>query len=118
MKMMSITRNGVGRRRFLTNTSAWGAAALLGLPRTAASEPPPETRRIRLVHDPAICLAPQYLAEDLLRLEGFSEIEYVKDENVWGLRQIAEDRADVTMWDAAWVSKLTHRCRRAPGGVT
>jgi len=35
-----------------------------------------------------------------LRLEGFSEIEYVKDESVWGLRQVAEDKADVTMWDA------------------
>jgi NitT/TauT family transport system substrate-binding protein len=39
----------------------------------------------------------------LLRLEGFSEVEYVKDENVWGLRQVAEDRADVTMWDAPGV---------------
>ena len=26
---------------------------------------------------PAICLAPQYLAEELLRLEGFSQVEYV-----------------------------------------
>jgi len=25
---------------------------------------------------PAICLAPQYLAEEFLRLEGFSEVEY------------------------------------------
>jgi NitT/TauT family transport system substrate-binding protein len=30
------------------------------------------------VHVPAICLAPQYLAEELLRLEGFSEVEYVE----------------------------------------
>ena len=64
---------------FLANTSALGAGSLLGLPRTAASEPPLETRRIRLVHAPAICLAPQYLAEDLLRLEGFSDVEYVQD---------------------------------------
>jgi NitT/TauT family transport system substrate-binding protein len=56
-----------------------GAAGLLGLrPESAAAEPPPETTRIRLTQDPAICLAPQYLAEELLRLEGFSEIEYVK----------------------------------------
>ena len=95
-----VSHVGLSRRQFLAKTSAVGAASLLGLPRTALSEPPPETRRIRLVHDPAICLAPQYLAEDLLRLEGFSEVEYVKDENVWGLREVAEDRADVTMWDA------------------
>ena len=88
------------RRSFLAKASAMGAASLLGLPRTAMSEPPPETRRIRLVHDPAICLAPQYLAEDLLRLEGFSEVEYVKDDNVRGLQEVAEDRADITMWDA------------------
>jgi NitT/TauT family transport system substrate-binding protein len=87
--MMSITRNGFGRRRFLANTSALGAASLLGLPRTAASEPPLETRRIRLVHDPAICLAPQYLAEDLLRLEGFSEVEYRL-----AVSQRAEERAE------------------------
>ena len=30
------------------------------------------------LHLPAICMAPQYLAEDMLRLEGFSQIEYVE----------------------------------------
>jgi len=33
--------------------------------------------KIRLVHSPAICFAPQYLAEELLRLEGFTEVQYV-----------------------------------------
>src|SRR5437899_7795960 len=69
--------DGFSRRRFLANTSAFGVASLLAVPRPAAAEPPPETTRIRLTQDPAICLAPQYLAEELLRLEGFSEIEYV-----------------------------------------
>ena len=68
------------RRKFLASTSALSAASLLGLSYPAAAEPPPETKRIRLLHAPAICLAPQYLAEDLLRLEGFSEVEYVEDE--------------------------------------
>lgn len=66
------------RRRFLASASSLGAASLLGSNRQAAAEPPPETTRIRLTQDPAICLAPQYLAEELLRLEGFSEIEYAK----------------------------------------
>ena len=70
--------DGLSRRRFLASTSSLGAAVLLGLSRHAVAEPPPETTRIRLTQDPAICLAPQYLAEELLRLEGFSEIEYVK----------------------------------------
>lgn len=69
---------GLSRRRFLTNTSVLGVASLLGLRRASAAEPPPETSRIRLVHLPAICTAPQYIAEELLRLEGFSEIEYVE----------------------------------------
>jgi NitT/TauT family transport system substrate-binding protein len=48
------------------------------LSQTVAAEPSPEIRKIRLVKIPAICLAPQYLAEELLRLEGFSEVEYVE----------------------------------------
>ena len=66
----SISR--LRRRTFLANASALSAAALLGIPRSVAAEPPPEVRKIRLVHTPAICLSPQYLAEELLRLEGFS----------------------------------------------
>jgi NitT/TauT family transport system substrate-binding protein len=54
-----------------------GAAALFGASRSARAEAPPETTRIRIVYDGSICLAPQWLAEDLLRLEGFSEVEYV-----------------------------------------
>jgi NitT/TauT family transport system substrate-binding protein len=100
MKTMSDeSSDGFSRRRFLANTSALGAASFLGLPRTAAAEPPPETRRIRLLHAPAICFAPQYLAEDLLRLEGFSEVEYVTDENGSSLEELAGDKADVSMWD-------------------
>ena len=68
------------RRRFLARVSAVGAAALLGLPRLGrgVAEPPPETRRIRLVQLPAICVATQYVAEELLRLGGFTDIEYVE----------------------------------------
>src|SRR5262249_42241212 len=97
---------GFSRRQFLAKTTALGALPLLGIPRIALSEPAPETRRIRLVHDPAICLAPQYLAEEFLRLEGFSEVQYVEDKNVWGLREVAEDRADITMWDAPGVVSM------------
>jgi NitT/TauT family transport system substrate-binding protein len=42
-----------------------------------ADEGPPETTRLRLPHDPAVCLAPLYIAGDLLRAEGFTEIRYV-----------------------------------------
>ena len=67
------------RRRDFLRVSSAGASVLLGL-RTdrAGAEPPPETTRIRLVRSPSICISPLYLAEELLRLEGFREIEYVR----------------------------------------
>jgi len=65
------------RRSFLSTV---GALTLPGVATVLhAAEPPPETTKIRLTHTPAICFAPQYLAEELLRLEGFSEVEYVPD---------------------------------------
>jgi NitT/TauT family transport system substrate-binding protein len=47
----------------------------------------------------AICLAPQYLAEDLLRLEGFTQVEYVPHAaNESDPHQVvAAGRADLTM---------------------
>jgi NitT/TauT family transport system substrate-binding protein len=59
-----------------------GTAGLLGMhPRPVAAEPPPETTRIRLARVPAICVAPEYVAEELLYGEGFTEVQYVKKEN-------------------------------------
>ena len=67
------------RRDFLRGLSVAGATGLLGI-RTpvAAAEPPLETRRIRIAQVPAICLAAQYVAEELLLGEGFTELQYVK----------------------------------------
>ena len=89
--------NGFNRREFLAGTSMLGAAALLGLPRTAAAEPSPETTKIRLVHSESICLAPQYLAEALLRFEGFTEVEYVKHLGGRSSSVLASGQADFTM---------------------
>ena len=85
------------RREFLASTSMLGAATVLGLPRIAAAEPPPETTKIRLVHTESICLAPQYLAEELLRLEGFAEVEYVRHRGGQASSVLAAGQADVTM---------------------
>ena len=68
----------VTRREFLNSTTVALAASVLGHTRTSiAAESAPETRRIRLSKVPSACVAPQYLAEDLLRAEGFNQIEYV-----------------------------------------
>ncbi len=71
---------GWNRREFLGGVTLGGTAGLLGLGSgRAAAEPPPETTRIRLVHrTDALCNSPQYVAEGLLRAEGFTEVEYIK----------------------------------------
>ena len=91
------------RREFVRGLSAAaGSAVLLGYDMgRVAAEPPPETRKVRLVHAPSICLAPQYLAEKFLRMEGFTEVEYVRDWTTWPAREVNEHRADFSQ-DAAW----------------
>ena len=65
------------RRSFIAKASALGAASVLGLPRPAVAEPPPETTTIRIVNAAGfICVAPQFVAQELLRLEGFTDIRY------------------------------------------
>jgi NitT/TauT family transport system substrate-binding protein len=79
------------RRDFVSGLTLVGTAGLLGSrPQTAAAEPPPETTRIRLVQTPSMCQAPQHVAEELLRGEGFSEVVYVKKP---GPQDIAESIA-------------------------
>ena len=65
------------RRRFLTTLAAAGAASFTHARRTLAAEPPLETTTLRLAKTPDICGAPQYLAEQLLRAEGFADILYI-----------------------------------------
>ena len=107
--------NGFSRRGFLADAPpALGVAAFLGLPRTAAADPPPETQRIRLLHVPAICTVPQYLAEEMLHLEGFSDVEYVKIEDNDNMRYVMARQVDVTTQDApSLVASLSADSRRA-----
>jgi len=69
----------IHRRQFLSGVATAGTGMLLGLPtRSSGAEPPPETTRLRLAKVGAICVAPEYVAEELLRAEGFTDIEYVE----------------------------------------
>jgi NitT/TauT family transport system substrate-binding protein len=92
---------GFDRRSFLAATSALGAASLLGVPRAAGAEPPPEVTKVRLAPAPVICTAPMRLAEELLRLEGFTEVEYINSKTEVGPDLVAAGRADFTQWDVA-----------------
>jgi len=66
------------RRHFLAALRAASAAGVLGVRPALADDGPPETTTIRLRRDPGICVAPLYVAEDLLRAEGFTDIRYVR----------------------------------------
>src|SRR3989442_656144 len=69
----------ITRRPLLSGLALAGGGGLLGLTSgPAAAEPPPETTRVRLVQIAGICVAPQYVAEELLRAEGFVDVQYVQ----------------------------------------
>jgi len=54
-----------------------GAAGFVRIPRAPAAEGALETTSVRLPKIPSICVAPQDIAEDLLRAEGITDIRYV-----------------------------------------
>jgi len=101
------------RRRLLTDLVFIGAAGLGGVGLTGlsysgqsrASERPPEITTIRLAKSPIACLAPQYVAAELLRIEGFTDVQYVGLEGDIGKRGIPEmigrDHIDFSMTFAA-----------------
>jgi NitT/TauT family transport system substrate-binding protein len=94
------------RREFVKGLSTLvGSAGLLAYDmRPAAAEPPPETSKIRLVHAPTICLAPQYVAQELLRAEGFTDVEYTTPEGTATIAdEMAEGRIDIGQKTAAYV---------------
>jgi len=55
------------RRQFLTAVSLAGAGSLVGVQRVHAAERALETSSVRILKNPGICIAPQYVAEELLR---------------------------------------------------
>ena len=65
------------RRRFLTTLSMASAAGFLRARPALAAEGTLETTAVRLAKNQGICIAPQYVAEELLRAEGFTDIRYV-----------------------------------------
>ena len=50
-----------------------------------------------MVHAPAICLAPQYLAEEQLHLEGFQEVKYVELQTSDTSQEVEAGLADLSM---------------------
>ena len=82
------------RRRFLTTASMAGAAGLVRSPRGLAAEGALETTSVRLSKVPVICLAPQFIAEALLRAEGFTDIRYVEPSRPGTNEPVARGKVD------------------------
>ena len=75
-----MTHMAQNRRRFLATLAATGAAGLIGPPNSKAQDGRLETTTIRIAKIAGICIAPQYVADELLRAEGFTDIRYVLTE--------------------------------------
>ena len=110
------------RRGFLGDLSLAGTAVILGLKsKSAAAEPPPETTRIRIHDAPITCFAPVYIAEELLKAEGFTEVQYIKTPlNEGPTKALAEGKIDITQNDMAGhlmeldIGRAGRRPRRHP----
>ena len=68
------------RRRFLAALAATGAASQIGSRNSSARDEQLETTSVRLAKITGTCIAPQYLAEELLRQEGFTDVRYILSE--------------------------------------
>ncbi|NJO37544.1 MAG: ABC transporter substrate-binding protein [Rhizobiales bacterium] len=66
------------RREFLGTLSAAGLAGFAGSGSALASEAPPEVSTVRLSKVSGVCIAPQYVADELLRTEGFTDVRYIE----------------------------------------
>jgi NitT/TauT family transport system substrate-binding protein len=90
----------IRRRTFLKSAMAAGTGALFTTSAARAAEAPPETTRVRLFKFPGICLAPAYIAEELLRAEGFTDVQYLEfPEGARGIYdRLGSGAIDFTQW--------------------
>jgi NitT/TauT family transport system substrate-binding protein len=87
------------RRDFLASASLI-AASVLGFRTSLADEAPPEVTTLRLSTYPNICLAPGFIADELLRAEGFTDIRRTPNTP---LDAVARGEVDFEFDTAAWV---------------
>ncbi len=126
---MKPMRTYASRRQFLRGAAGFGASAVTGFGLSAGilpllnacgggdgsaapkiplptfppgREPPPETTRLRLVQIPSICIAPQYLAEEFLPAEGFTDVQYINYAgSAASTKGLASGEADISLDFAA-----------------
>ncbi len=104
------------RRRFLNTLSLAGAVALTGVQKSLAVEAPLETTTVRLSKNAGICIAPQYIAEELLRAEGFTDVQYmISEAGAVQATMVAQGHLDF-QFEFRSSAFNTDRCRSAGHG--
>jgi NitT/TauT family transport system substrate-binding protein len=86
------------RRAFLHGVTLARTLALLGVrPEPSTADPPPETTRLRLAHNPGICIAPYYLAKEFLPVEGFTDVQDVRTERMVSIKPVVAREVDIAL---------------------
>src|SRR6266849_3770499 len=89
------------RRGFVGAASSAAAMAFLGARNAFAQDGPTETTTIRLIKNAGICVAPQYVADELLRAEGFTDIQHVMRSPAVMAEAIGRGEVDLSLHFAA-----------------
>ena len=87
----------IGRRTFLRGAAVAGLVARIGLDaRRTDAQGPGETTRLRIPQFPSSCRSPEWLARELLRAEGFTDVQFVRVDGTLGVeRALASGDADL-----------------------
>jgi NitT/TauT family transport system substrate-binding protein len=85
------------RRRFLTAASMAGVVGFVDAPVVQAAEGLLETTTVRLPKPPGLCIAPGYVAEELLRAEGFTDVRYVPTATAIPIEALARGEIDFNL---------------------
>ena len=84
------------RRRFLATLSMAGVTGLVRGRQVLAAEEGLETTSVRLANS-GLCIAPQYVAEALLRAEGFTDVRYIDATTAERKEKIARREIDFSL---------------------
>jgi NitT/TauT family transport system substrate-binding protein len=94
---MKSRRASWSRREVVRGVTLSAIAGLLGVrPEAVAAGPRPETTKLRVTRIPGICIAPQYVAQEMLVAEGFTDLEYV-DVGLDPYKAFASGKLDICM---------------------
>jgi NitT/TauT family transport system substrate-binding protein len=92
---MREKREAWSRRAFLGALAAAGVTGMLAT--DASAEPPPETATLKLAQFGSLCISPQYVAEELLRGEGFTDLQYFQTTAVGLYQDLTAGRVHLSM---------------------